>query len=243
MSGGPILKVPDAVTLLNPGAYLYFLQGGVQNESSFFFSSSGVAFIALTKHDGLPDLVNVQRIPLDSWLIDRRLVSQKQVFGLGELTDVAKSAVSVYKETLLRHGWIDRKSFIQSGHFNADYFWYPQGDHQEVERMAYQKFDAVFASEEGKAFLGVYDQCSLSTCGYEEIRAAARRYYSVASQRKYVGFDEYVLVAMLSGAPPPKPFPRIKTDRISRFHDCGRGVFYEGFGVQALVTSNWAFGR
>jgi hypothetical protein len=64
------------------------------------------------------------------------------------------------------------------------------------------------------------------------LQQAAKQYYFEAQVYAYLNLDEYLLVGMLSGINESKNLEKTKVS----YHDCGKGNYYDGYGVNALVT-------
>lgn len=239
MLPGPVLRVPDAGTLLNPTSYLYFLMGVDREWGSVYFSPSGQSLVSIIRGNNLPDLVYRTFLPVDSWVVNRNIY-----LGDGSALDessiekgarrLRKAADAIYK----KYGWMSVDSYLDLMNFSRDYFQIGDANPTTGREKASELLAKVFVSRYGHDFFQLINSCKYNRCNTKTISTAASKYFEFASKESYVNFDEYMLVSMFSGLRPP-------ADKIKNYHgtmkysDCGNGKYYPGFGVNALESKGY----
>lgn len=235
----PVMRVPDAGTLLNPSRYLYFLMGVDREWGSVLFSPSGTSLIAIVRSNDYPDLVYRTAIPIDSWVEKGNIYlgdgSTLSESSIEESARVLRKAVDgIYK----KHGWITVDGYLDLMDFSQKYFEISDANPAGGRVKASELLERVFVTRAGSDFFQLMRGCTYMRCSAKTISTAANKYFDFANKEPYVNFDEYMLVSMLSGVRPP-------ADKIHNYHgamnysDCGVGKYYSEFGVNALESKGY----
>lgn len=236
---GPVMRAPNAGTLLNPESYLYFIMGTDRDWGGGYFSPSGTSLVTIIRSDVFPDLVYRIVIPRDSWMGNGSIT-------LGDGTNLNESAIAektrnlrkAFDDIYKKHGWMAIESFLDAMDFDRDYSGLGVVDSAKGRDKANELLKQVFVTQSGSDFFQLINGCTYKTCEAKKLYAAAEKYFDYANKQAYVNFDEYMLVSMLSGLRPP-------TDKIDNYHgvtdysNCGDGKYYPGFGINALESKGY----
>lgn len=220
LNGTPILRLPNSRSLYNLAAYIYFLQGGlIQENVSYFFSSSSPTLIGVVSQKSKPDVLLSEEIKIDSWrhnglIINSDGVQTSESCMAKRLERYAQSTFSV----LSQKGWL---SYLDIYHGNNFLGKVPYKDFRV-------HFDRIFSTYPGRRFKLAYDACSKTDCDVKKLRDWAREYYASVRGEAYLNMDEYVLVGMISGLSSEGETSLIEYD------DCGEGLYYQGHGLNCL---------
>ncbi|WP_165671192.1 YncE family protein [Metapseudomonas otitidis] len=220
---GSVLSVPDSGGLLNPGAYIYFIQAYSLSGVDLFFSSSSSTLFGIFREEGYPEFMMPIAIDLDSWVVNGFLISGSgQTIRLDDIAQRVTSAAKDFYSELDRGGWVDDRKLYDGLNFSSLGLSY---DDFKV------RLDRAFASPAGRAFKLVFDGCVEHGCKQENILSAADEYYFNITGASYVSLEESALVGMVSG--------RSRWDseeEKSKFYQCEGGEYYTDYGVEALAT-------
>lgn len=223
LEGGAVFKVPDISSLFNPSNYIYFMQGYSAGNVGLMFSSSTWTLLATVSKPGNPDILLPKFISIDSWKVGDNLVSgSRGDLPFKYLVDEVQETADAYYQYLGKKGWVDAEhlySLLNFAVMGLDYSTFQTYLHQ------------AFISPAGREFKLIYDQCLAGSCDRQRLSDAARRYYREAAGYSYLAMDEFYLVGMVSGVSTDQ-FAEVGVD----YDDCGSGRYYDGYGLQALIT-------
>jgi len=210
---GPVLRAPNAGTLLNPLGALYFLTGVGREWGHLYFSPSGMSLISIVRGSDRPDLVYRTEIPIDSWVVgDKIYLGNGRVLNEspieGRARSLRKAADAIYK----KRGWMSVDDYLDLMKFSGDYFdeaYLGQLTEDRdagsawARKKAKNLLEQVFITSSARVFFQSISDCTYKNCDANTIRSAARNYFEISGKESYVNFDEYMLVSMLSGLRPP----------------------------------------
>lgn len=235
VDGGPVLRVPDTYTMLNPGAYLYFLQGLESQDVSAFFSSSGTQLLVAAHRRGKPDFIYTRALPLDSWKIGNEIFSPSgaRIDAARILLDV-KPFVEKMDSIYAKYGWVSIPSFIDL--IGTD--WLGTPGRKDKESLAFSLFEKVFSTVDGVAFYGRVKNCDYLVCAAIDVKNAAHKYFDSVRRQAYANFDEVALISMISGVVPNLGNKIFSSKVRMSYFGCESSKYYPGYGPEALATED-----